>query len=101
MATEAIGWMSNLLLLLTMSKQVLTQWKTGSSQGVSSWLFIGQLATSTGFVIYSFLLDNWVFVSSNVLMLFVALTGQWLYVRNERARSRGRGVSRRTAEPAP
>jgi len=101
MATEAIGWMSNLLLLLTMSKQVLTQWKTGSSQGVSSWLFIGQLATSTGFVIYSFLLGNWVFVSSNVLMLFVAVTGQWLYVRNERARSGGRGVSRRTAEPAP
>lgn len=87
MGTEAIGWLSNLLLLMTMGKQVHTQWKTGSSKGVSRWLFIGQLATSTGFVIYSFLLGNWVFVSSNVLLLFVALIGQWLYWRNERSKS--------------
>lgn len=84
MATEAVGWLSNLLLLLTMSRQVHTQWKSGSSEGVSVWLFIGQLATSTGFVIYSFLLSNWVFLSSNVMMLLVALVGQWLYFRNKR-----------------
>lgn len=79
-----MGWLSNLLLLLTMSKQVYKQWKSESSEGVSSWLFIGQLATSTGFVIYSFLLGNWVFVTSNVILLFVALLGQWLYLRNKR-----------------
>jgi MtN3 and saliva related transmembrane protein len=84
MGTEAIGWLSNLLLLMTMSKQVITQYKSGSTQGVSSWLFIGQLATSTGFVIYSYLLGNWVFVTSNVMLLFVALTGQYLYLRNKR-----------------
>jgi MtN3 and saliva related transmembrane protein len=84
MEIEAVGWLSNLLLLLTMSKQVYKQWKSGSSEGVSSWLFIGQLATSTGFVIYSFLLANWVFVTSNVILLFVALLGQWLYLRNKR-----------------
>ena len=84
MGTEAVGWLSNFLLLLTMGKQVYKQWKSGSSEGVSSWLFIGQLATSTGFVIYSFLLGNWVFVTSNVMLLFVALIGQWLYLRNKR-----------------
>lgn len=88
MGTEAIGWLSNLFLLMTMSKQVYTQWKSGSSEGVSSWLFVGQLATSTGFVIYSYLLGNWVFVSSNVLLLFVALIGQWLYRRNKRRAAR-------------
>jgi uncharacterized protein with PQ loop repeat len=91
MGTEAIGWLSNLLLLLTMSKQVHTQWKSGSSEGVSSWLFIGQLATSTGFVTYSWLLGNWVFVSSNVLLLFVALLGQYLYRRNRRRRQAVQG----------
>ena len=35
-------------------------------------------------MVYSYLLGNWVFVSSNVLLLFVALTGQWLYLRNKR-----------------
>ena len=87
MGTEAVGWLSNLLLLMTMGKQVITQWKSGSTQGVSSWLFIGQLATSTGFVIYSYLLGNWVFVTSNVMLLFVALTGQWLYLRTKRRQS--------------
>jgi MtN3 and saliva related transmembrane protein len=91
MGTEAVGWLSNLLLLMTMSKQVHTQWKSGSSEGVSSWLFIGQLATSTGFVIYSYLLGNWVFVSSNVLLVVVALIGQWLYRRNRRSSRRVQG----------
>jgi MtN3 and saliva related transmembrane protein len=91
MGTEAVGWLSNLLLLMTMSKQVHTQWKSGSSEGVSSWLFIGQLATSTGFVIYSYLLGNWVLVSSNVLLVVVALIGQWLYRRNRRSSRRVQG----------
>ncbi len=102
METEAIGWLSNLLLLMTMSKQVLTQWKSGSTQGVSSWLFIGQLATSTGFVIYSYLLGNWVFVTSNVMLLFVAMTGQWLYLRNKRRQAQvgGSNGDRRAAGEA-
>ena len=87
-ATEAIGWFSNLLLLLTMGKQVVTQWKSGSTMGVSSWLFIGQLATSTGFVTYSWLLGNWVFVFSNALLIVVAIVGQSLYRRNLRREQR-------------
>lgn len=86
--TEAIGWLSNLLLLLTMGKQVVTQWKSGSTMGVSSWLFIGQLATSTGFVTYSWLLGNIVFVFSNALLIVVAIVGQVLYRRNLRREQR-------------
>jgi len=84
MEAEMIGWSAAVVLLLTMSRQVYTQWRDRSTQGLSRWLFIGQLAASTGFVVYSWALGNWVFVMSNVLMLGTAGVGQWIYVRNKR-----------------
>jgi MtN3 and saliva related transmembrane protein len=82
LGVESIGWLSSVVLLLTIGRQVYTQWKTRSTAGVSHWLFIGQLAASTGFTIYSLLLHNWVYVSSNVALLITAVIGQFLYVRN-------------------
>jgi len=70
------------VLLLTIGRQVLAQWRSGSTQGLSRWLFIGQLAASTGFIIYSWLLSNWVFVVTNVLILVTAAIGQWIFRRN-------------------
>jgi len=91
MGAEPIGWAAALVLLLTISRQVYTQWRDRSTQGLSRWLFIGQLAASTGFVVYSWALGNWVFVMSNVLMLGTAGVGQWIYVRNKR-REEGSGT---------
>ena len=84
MLTELIGWCSAAVPLLTIGRQVLAQWRSGSTQGLSRWLFIGQLAASTGFIIYSWLLRNWVFVVTNVLMLATAAMGQWIFLRNVR-----------------
>lgn len=81
--TEVVGWISTLILCATISRQVYTQWKTKSTEGVSHWLFIGQLAASAGFVVYSFLLENWVFVFSNVFLLVTALIGQVIYLKNK------------------
>ncbi|WP_019140424.1 hypothetical protein [Noviherbaspirillum massiliense] len=88
MFTELIGWISTFILILTISRQVYTQWRTKSIAGVSKWLFVGQLAASTGFVIYSALLENWVFVLSNVFLLLTALVGQCIYIRNKRRAER-------------
>ena len=73
--TEAIGWVSSLILVLTISKQIQKQWREGSSEGVSKWLFIGQMTASAGFAIYSWLLHNWVFVVTNLVMLVSAFIG--------------------------
>ncbi len=75
---DIIGWAAAVILMATLSRQVYTQWREGSSRGVSSWLFIGQLVSSTGFIIYSLLLHSWVFVATNVLILIVAAVGQWV-----------------------
>lgn len=82
--TEIIGWVSSIILLLTISKQIYKQWQEESSKGVSKWLFIGQVGASIGFTIYSWLVKNWVFVITNILMLlssFIGL-GILLYHRN-------------------
>jgi MtN3 and saliva related transmembrane protein len=82
--TELIGWIAATVLLATMGRQVYTQWRDGISQGVSKWLFIGQLAASLGFVMYSWRLGNWVFVTTNALMLLTAALGQCIYLSNKK-----------------
>jgi MtN3 and saliva related transmembrane protein len=82
--TEQIGWFAATVLLVTIGRQVYTQWRDGSTRGLSRWLFIGQFTASLSFVIYSWLLGNWIFVVTNVLMLVTAALGQWIYLANRR-----------------
>ncbi len=86
-----IGWAASAILLATLIRQVYTQWREHSTKGVSRWLFIGQLTASTGFLIYSFLLDNWVFVFTNAALLVTALVGQWIYARNTKLKGDKKG----------
>ena len=79
-----IGWVSSLVLLLTLGNQVRKQWQTGDSRGVSTWLFVGQLTASVGFALYSWLLHNWVFLVTNLLLVVNAVIGQWVTTRNRR-----------------
>jgi len=81
---DVIGWVSSLVLLGTLGQQVRKQWQSKDSGGVSTWLFVGQLAASVGFSIYSFLLENWVFLTTNLLLVLNALVGQWVTLRNRR-----------------
>ncbi len=73
--TEAIGWISSFILIITIGKQVYKQWSEGKSEGVSIWLFAGQIAASLGFAVYSFLVSNWVFIFTNSLMVLNGIAG--------------------------
>lgn len=72
---EALGWIISIILVLTLGKQVYKQWQEGVSEGISRWLFIGQITASTGFTIYSWLVHNRVFVVTNLLMILNAFIG--------------------------
>ena len=85
--TEMIGWASSMILVLTIGKQIYKQWREESSEGVSKWLFIGQVAASIGFTIYSSLVKNWVFVVTNSLMLLNAFVGLGILLRHRRRSS--------------
>lgn len=80
--TEAIGWASSLTLLATIITQVHKQWKTESNEGVSKWLFVGQIMASVGFTIYSILTGNYVFIATNAMLLASSLIGVYIYFRN-------------------
>lgn len=84
MGADMVGWVSAFILVMTISRQVYTQWRTGSCEGVSKWLFIGQLAASTGFTIYSYLVKNWVFVFANFFIFLTSVVGQIVYMRNKK-----------------
>jgi uncharacterized protein with PQ loop repeat len=87
--TEAVGWVSSLILVLTIAKQVYKQWQEGSSEGVSKWLFVGQMAASLGFTVYSWLVSNWVFVVTNAVMLVNGLLGLLIVLRHRRRERAG------------
>jgi MtN3 and saliva related transmembrane protein len=87
---EVVGWVSSFILVLTIAKQVYKQWQEGSSEGVSKWLFVGQIAASLGFTVYSWLVSNWVFVVTNAIMLCNGLAGL-LIVLHHRRRDRAEG----------
>ena len=76
---EILGWGSSLILLMTLIKQVYKQWKDRTSEGISKWLFIGQLAASIGFTIYSYMTGSWVFAFTNGVLTINNLLGIYLY----------------------
>ena len=76
---EIVGWASSCLLLATLIKQVYKQWKDGTGEGISKWLFVGQLAASVGFTIYSYLVGSWVFMATNALLTVNNVIGIFLY----------------------
>jgi len=82
---DAIGWASSAVLLATIITQIQKQWRERSSEGVSRWLFVGQSAASLGFVVYSWLIENWVFVVTNALLLVAGVTGLLITLHYRRA----------------
>ena len=83
-AEDWLGWGASAVLLATLLRQVFVQWRERRTDGVSSWLFVGQITASVGFVIYSWLVDNRVFVVTNSALLLTAIAGQLIYRRNVR-----------------
>ena len=77
--TEIIGWVSSIILLATLIKQVYKQWKEGTGEGISKWLFVGQVFASIGFTIYSYLVGNWVFTVTNAILTVNNFIGIGLY----------------------
>jgi uncharacterized protein with PQ loop repeat len=87
MTTEVIGWVSSLILVFTIGKQVYKQWSEGKSEGVSIWLFVGQIAASIGFAVYSYLVWNPVFIFTNSIMVLNGIAGLMinLYLKRREA----------------
>lgn len=85
MNPDIVGWAASAVLLATLSRQIYTQSKDPQARGVSHWLFAGQILASLGFVTYSALVGNWVFIVTNSLILLTAVVGQVVMWRKSRS----------------
>lgn len=80
---DLLGWLSSIILVITLFVQVRKQWHDDTSRGVSPFLFIGQLAASLGFLLYAMQIDNWVFIATNSLTSLAAVLGLWITRRHQ------------------
>ncbi len=80
--TQIIGWAASAVLVATIVWQVSKQWREHSSQGVSVWLFIGQMAANSLFLTYAFLIGEVVFMIANGLLLATSSVGLAIKLRH-------------------
>ena len=91
MTAHIVGYASSVVLLVTITTQLVKQWRSGTSKGVSPYLFVGQLVASCGFVAYSVLVDNTVFIITNACLAVAALLGIGIVTyHRHRGAARGR-----------
>jgi hypothetical protein len=74
------------LLVLTMAKQIHKQWRDRTSRGVSKWLYLGQCSAEIGFIVYSVMVRNWVFVFTNAALLLENVVGLAIVLHHRRTR---------------
>lgn len=72
------------MLLATLAAQTVKLYRSESTRGVSKWLFVGELAASGGFTVYSSLLHNHVYMVANALGFVTALCGLFIYFQKKR-----------------
>lgn len=86
MNPDIIGWLASAILLATLIRQIAKSAADDGGEGVSRWLFAGQCLASLGFVVYSVMVENRVFIATNSAILLTALVGQWLRWRRQSGR---------------
>ncbi len=96
MTAQIIGYASSVILLLTLGSQIVKQWRSGTSKGISIGFFIGQLATAAGFTTYSLLIGNPIFAATNACLGVAAVAGLGI-VFYHRRKARRRSLGRRRA----
>jgi uncharacterized protein with PQ loop repeat len=82
---DAIGWISSAILLITIVQQIRTQIREGSSRGVSVWLFIGEIAAASGFLLYSIMLGLIVYMVTNSIMILSSIAGLAITIHHRRS----------------
>ena len=72
---QVIGWAAVAALFLTMAGQAWKQWRDRVKTGIGKMFFVGQIAASTLFLVYSAMQGDRVFVVGNALVLTASIAG--------------------------
>lgn len=84
MHPDVLGWAATVVLMATLIRQMVKQWRSPHPETVSKWLFLGQMTASALFTVYSVMLGATVFVVTNALLLMTAVVGQLMAWRRRK-----------------
>ena len=78
---DILGYAAGAITTLTFLPQVLKTWKRKSAKDVSMMMFIIAAVNEVMWIVYGALLDNWVIILTNVVVLIMSLTMITLKIR--------------------
>ena len=71
---DILGYSAGAITSLTFLPQVIKTWKVKSAKDISLLMFIIAAVNEVMWIIYGALLDNWVIILTNIIVLSMALT---------------------------
>jgi len=78
---DILGYAAGAITSLTFLPQVLKTWKDKSAKDVSLLMFVIATVNEVMWIVYGALLDNWVIILTNAIVLAMSLTMIYLKLR--------------------
>jgi MtN3 and saliva related transmembrane protein len=78
---DILGYAAGAITCLTFLTQVIKTWNSKSARDVSLNMFLIAAVNEVMWIVYGALLDNWVIILTNVIVLSMSLTMIWLKFR--------------------
>ncbi len=79
--TDILGYAAGAITSLTFLPQVIKTWKDKSAKDVSLLMFIIAAVNEVMWIVYGALLNNWVIILTNSIVLAMSLTMIFLKLR--------------------
>ena len=71
---DILGYSAGAITSLTFLPQVVKTWKLKSARDISLLMFLIAALNEVMWIVYGALLDNWVIILTNIIVLTMALT---------------------------
>lgn len=71
---DILGYSAGAITSLTFLPQVIKTWKVKSARDISLLMFVIAAVNEVMWIIYGALIDNWVIILTNIIVLSMALT---------------------------
>ena len=78
---DILGYSAGAITSLTFLPQVVKTWKEKSAKDISLLMFLIAALNEVMWIAYGALLDNWVIILTNAIVLAMSLTMIWLKLR--------------------
>ena len=80
-AADMLGYADGALTAFTFLPQVLKTWKEKSAKDVSLYMFIIAFVNEIMWLVYGVMINNWVIILTNAVMLVMSGIMIWLKMR--------------------